>query len=567
MITTYLQMVSTSGRRWLDSSTLRPGDFAIVRTRSSISVQPRGSSPVVGSSKMYSCGSWTIDCASLIFCFMPVEYSAILRYRSSSTPTNWRTSWERLIAVSRSSPLIRPMYETRPTPVMSGTRQSCSGMYPIRSRTGTPSPMSRPRTFALPAVGCSRLRSSRKNVVFPAPLGPTSPIAPSGIWTVKSSTARTSPKTFVSPAVSTSTMVPSFLVAFRGGRSARRCPSLDSSFAAAPQEEGQKEDDRGRHRDDEEELNRAETGRRAGAIRVRPKTHLRRGPAVLVGDALHIESDIVREIRGLVAPAREACGNPREPRQGLVEPVCRERARFDCDVFAGEHVPMPRGGEVRLVLRAHGPAEDAERRVQHHMAGEIRRRVLADLQIERWDGRHRCGRVDSEGRHELRRDDERHVGVIRLGAVGLDRHVRLILPVFGRRCFEGPGELRGPETARPRDGPVEVPGRSAIDSDRRNRRISGEDIDRSDHVDVDEPNEAKLKRALARVESGEGAQRGVEDIDPVITRRVRRLVQRRSGRRGGQDRRNHHDQDDDAQNATTQPTHRRPFGLSKGPAG
>src|SRR3989449_1477106 len=436
MITTYLQIVSTSGRRWLDRSTLRPGDFAIVRTRSSISVRPRGSRPVVGSSKMYSCGSWTIDCASLIFCFMPVEYSAILRYRSSSTPTNWRTSWERLIAVPRSSPLIRPMYETRPTPVMSGTRQSCSGMYPIRSRTGTPSPMSRPRTFALPAVGCSRLRSSRKNVVFPAPLGPTSPIAPSGIWTVRSSTARTSPKTFVSPAVSTSTFIPSFLVAFRGGRSARRCPSLDSSFAAAPKEDDQQENDGGRHRDDEEELTRAETGRRTGAIRVRSETNLPRGRAVLIGDALHVESDIVREIGGLVAPARKACGNPGEPRQGLVELVCGERARVDRDVLEGEDVAMPRGGEVRLVLRAHRPAEGAERRGQLHMAGEIRRRVLADLQIERWDGRHGCRRIDPEVRHELRRDDERHVGVICCGAVGLDRQVRLILPEFGRRGRE-----------------------------------------------------------------------------------------------------------------------------------
>src|SRR5438093_9319887 len=411
-MTTYLQIVSTSGRRWLDRITLRPGDLAIVPTRSSISSRPRGSSPVVGSSKTYSCGSWTIAWASLIFCFMPVEYSATLRYRSSSTPTNCRTSCERLIAVSRSSPLIRPMYETSPTPVMSGTRQSCSGMYPIRSRTGTPSPMSRPRTFAVPAVGGNRLRRSRKNVVFPAPLCPTSPIAPSGIWTVRSSTARTSPKTFVSPAVSTSTFVPSFLVAFRGGRSAGRCPSLDSSFAAAPQEDDQQEDDGGRHRDDEEELTRAETRRRARAVRIRPKTHLPRARAVLVGDALHIESDIVREIGGLVAPAREACGNPWEARQGLVELVCGERARVDRDVLEGEDVAMPRGGKVRLVLRTHRPAEGSEPRGPLHIAGEIRRRVLADLQIERWDGRHGCRRIDPEVCHELRRDDERHVGVV-----------------------------------------------------------------------------------------------------------------------------------------------------------
>src|SRR2546427_9194853 len=98
--------------------------------------------------------------------------------------------------------------------------------------------MSRPRPFGVPAVGRNRLSSNRRNVVLPAPLGPTRPIAPSGILTVRSSTARTSPKTFVSPAVSTSTLVPSFLVAFRGGRWGARRPSLGSRFVAAPQEGG-----------------------------------------------------------------------------------------------------------------------------------------------------------------------------------------------------------------------------------------------------------------------------------------------------------------------------------------
>src|SRR3989442_9911532 len=396
-MTTYLQIVSTSGRRWLDRSTLRPGDFAIVRTRSSISVRPRGSRPVVGSSKMYSCGSWTIDCASLIFCFMPVEYSAILRYRSSSTPTNWRTSWERLIAVSRSSPLIRPMYETRPTPVMSGIRQSCSGMYPIRSRTGTPSPMSRPRTFAVPAVGCNRLRRSRRNVVFPAPFGPTSPIAPSGILTVRSSTARTSPKTFVSPAVSTSTMIPSFLVAFRGGRSAWRCASLDSSFAAPRPDERQEERDRDGPRDNQPDLNHAEAGRRARAERIRPKAHLRRGGAVLVGHTLHVESDVVREICGLVAATRETHGNPRKIGQRLIEFVCGEGAAFDRYVIAGEYLPTPHRRDIRLVLRTHRPAEDAERGVHLGMRRQLSRRILAFIEIERRPRPHGGRRVAAGG--------------------------------------------------------------------------------------------------------------------------------------------------------------------------
>src|SRR2546427_12883953 len=341
-MTMYLQIVSTSGRRWLDRITLRPGDFAIVPTRSSISDRPRGSRPVVGSSKMYNCGSWTIAWASLTFCFMPVEYSAILRYRSSSTPTNCRTSCERLIAVSRSRPLTRPMYETRPTPVMSGIRQSCSGMYPIRSRTGRPSSMSRPRTFAVPAVGRSRLRSSRRNVVLPAPLGPTRPMAPSGILTVRSSTARTSPKTFVSPAVSTSTIIPSELLAVRGGRSGRRCLSLDSSFAASPEEDRHEDDDRNGQHDEQQDLRRADSGRRARAIRVRPEAHLGRRGAVLVRHALHIESDVVREIRGFIPAAGEAARDPGGAPEGLIEFVRGERTRLDGDVLSGEDVAVPR---------------------------------------------------------------------------------------------------------------------------------------------------------------------------------------------------------------------------------
>src|SRR2546428_12056217 len=96
--------------------------------------------------------------------------------------------------------------------------------------------MSRPRTFAVPAVGRNRLSSNRRNVVLPAPLGPTRPMAPSGILTVRSSTARTSPKTFVSPAVSTGTIIPSEFLAFLGGRWGRRGLSLDSTFAASAKE-------------------------------------------------------------------------------------------------------------------------------------------------------------------------------------------------------------------------------------------------------------------------------------------------------------------------------------------
>src|SRR6058998_2924147 len=426
------------------------------------------------------------------------------------------------------------MYETSPTPVMSGMRQSCSGMYPIRSRTGTPSPMSRPRTFAVPAVGCSKPRRSRRNVVFPAPLGPTSPIAPSGILTVRSSTARTSPKTFVSPAVSTSTMIPSVFVAVRGGRSAWRSASLDSSFAAPPPEECQQEGDCYGHRDNQPDLNHAEAGGRARAVRVRPKTHLRRGGAVLIGHTLHVESDIVREICGLVAATRETHGNPREIGQRLIEFVCGEGAAFDRYVIAGEYLPTPHRRDIRLVLRTHRPAEDAERGLHLGMRRQLSRRILADIEIERWDCRHGGRRIEAEVGDERRRyETECDIGMVGERATRLDVEVRLILPEFGRGRREAPLGYSGPPSARNRERPVQEPCRPAIDADGRNRRIPREDSGRSDDVDVHEPDEPKLKRPLAGVESREGAQGGVEDIDPLIAGPVRRLVQGRSGWNGG----------------------------------
>jgi len=43
------------------------------RISSSISPRPFGSMPLVGSSRNSRSGSWTMACASLMRCFMPVE--------------------------------------------------------------------------------------------------------------------------------------------------------------------------------------------------------------------------------------------------------------------------------------------------------------------------------------------------------------------------------------------------------------------------------------------------------------------------------------------------------------
>src|SRR2546430_14011792 len=93
-----------------------------------------------------------------------------------------------------------------------------------------------PRTLAVPPVGWSKLRSSRRSVVLPAPFGPTRPTAPSGIDTVRSSTARTSPKTFVKFAVSTRTIVTSFFGGRLGGRGGRGGGVGGGGLFSAPQE-------------------------------------------------------------------------------------------------------------------------------------------------------------------------------------------------------------------------------------------------------------------------------------------------------------------------------------------
>src|SRR2546428_7610452 len=277
---------------------------------------------------------------------MPVEYSATWRCRPSSTPTNWRTSCARLIAVSRSSPLIRPMYETSPTPVMSGIRQSCSGMYPIRSRPARPSPISRPRTLAVPAVGRRSLRRSRKNVVLPAPFGPTRPIAPSGIDRLRSSTARTSPKTFVKPAVWTRAIIASSSGPSALGRSGLRYASLDSSLPAPPQDHEDQDGDHDRDGDVDEEVCHAQPGRRPGTVRVRLEAHLRRWRAILVIGSPNVEADIVREERVLV-PGGGTARDSGEDAQRSIQHVRCERARFHASGLLSVAIATPPGRNVR----------------------------------------------------------------------------------------------------------------------------------------------------------------------------------------------------------------------------
>src|SRR5712691_10931791 len=66
------QICSTSGSRWLESSTVRlPWPMSLMSLR--ISAMPCGSSPLVGSSRMSSSGSFSSAAATPSRCFMPVE--------------------------------------------------------------------------------------------------------------------------------------------------------------------------------------------------------------------------------------------------------------------------------------------------------------------------------------------------------------------------------------------------------------------------------------------------------------------------------------------------------------
>src|SRR6266702_7348328 len=125
-----------------------------------------------------------------------------------------------------------------------------------------------PKTVAVPAVGCNRPSRSRKNVVLPAPLGPTRPIAPSGIATLRSSTARISPKTFVRPDVSTSI-----------GTRLRR----DGRLPLPPPKHEDDEQERRDGQDDEEADVHEGKARRPCAVRIRFERQTHHVRAVRVG--------------------------------------------------------------------------------------------------------------------------------------------------------------------------------------------------------------------------------------------------------------------------------------------
>ena len=124
---------------------------------------------------------------------MPVEYSPIERYRSSSRPTCLSVSAARVRAWAGGRPLIWAMCVRNSDAVSDGGRQSCSGMYPRRDRISIDSYGRPPSTWAEPEVGLMRPRNSLIAVLLPAPFGPSSPVTPSPMRKSTPSSAITAP--------------------------------------------------------------------------------------------------------------------------------------------------------------------------------------------------------------------------------------------------------------------------------------------------------------------------------------------------------------------------------------
>src|SRR5439155_25227438 len=135
--------------------------------------------------------------------------------------------------------------------------------------------------------------------------------APSGIATLRSSTARTSPNTFVSPAVSMSTVVPSSRPLDRRRLRSAGWRFWDSVLSAFPIHEDEDNPHR-RGRDEKQPVENTKGGP-FGTVRVGLQPHLCHMGPVRVRVALHIVSGLIREVGGLVGSAGNAADPGKTP--------------------------------------------------------------------------------------------------------------------------------------------------------------------------------------------------------------------------------------------------------------
>ena len=105
------QSLSTSLMMWVEKMMHLPTS----RQRSmncNIVLAMRISSPSVGSSKITTGGSWTIDRAIATFCFMPVDSFSQRMSANSSMSKSARSSSTRAFSRSPASPWSRPKYSS-----------------------------------------------------------------------------------------------------------------------------------------------------------------------------------------------------------------------------------------------------------------------------------------------------------------------------------------------------------------------------------------------------------------------------------------------------------------------
>ncbi len=174
------------------------------RITSHISRRPFGSSPVVGSSRNSTWGRPTRLAPRSSRRRMPPEYVFAVRCAASVSSNRSSTSSARRLASAAGRWYRRPTMTRFSWPVRFSSTAAFWPARPISWRScSASSTTSMPSTVALPSSGCSRVVRMRTAVVFPAPLGPSSPSTVDG-RTCRSMPRRAStlPNRFLIPSIS-----------------------------------------------------------------------------------------------------------------------------------------------------------------------------------------------------------------------------------------------------------------------------------------------------------------------------------------------------------------------------
>ena len=187
MMLTRSHSSSTSERMWLDSSTVAPASFMrAISRRKTTSIS--GSSPLVGSSKMYRSAGTESAAMSATFCRLPLEYARPLVRGSNWNASMSRCFSSRYAGVPAAAPRSRASTSIDSPPDRFGQMLTSPGTYAMRRCRGTAARHgSCPKTDTSPEVARASPSRMRMVVDLPAPFGPRKPCT----W--PDSTARSRP--------------------------------------------------------------------------------------------------------------------------------------------------------------------------------------------------------------------------------------------------------------------------------------------------------------------------------------------------------------------------------------